>query len=300
MASNRLEESGMNRIGVTTLCSQLWCEMQTELDLRYGKKRTETMVQGGKRHRELHEEVAYLVPVETRTMADHVAVLFQNMATDLSRLLREGLTRELFVMGSIPPLRVIGQIDELVLRDGEVFIRDYKTRRTPRLPSRWQQRCEEMQLMFYHRLLSEIACGEFTLDDALGFFDLDRNDSISGSFLSTISAEGLQLHSYNASEIGEQAFSLAARLPPISERFAVTYEHQESKKRIGEHVFTLDDPRFSRELGFILEYWRGEREAIPVGESNRWKCRFCEHVSRCPVWLVEEQPAETGESRGSS
>jgi hypothetical protein len=266
--------------------------MQTELDLQYGKKRTEIMVAGDLRHQELHEEVAELVPVKTKTMADRIAVLFQNMSTDLSRLLQEGLTRELFVMGSIPPLKVLGQIDELVQQDGEVLIRDYKTRRTPRFPSTWQQRCEEMQLMFYHRLLTDITSGEFTLDDALVLFNLDRNDSVSNELSSTVSKKGLPLLSLNVSEIGEQAFSLAKQLPPVSEEFTIIYEHQESKSRIGEHHFRLNRPRFSRELGFILEYWRGEREAIPVGEKNRWKCRFCEHVSICPVWTAEEPPEE--------
>ncbi len=257
------------------------------------------MIRGGERHQELHEEVVELITVETKTMADHVAVLFQNMSTDLSRLLKEGLTRELLVMGSIPPLGILGQIDELILREEEVFIRDYKTRRTPRLPSSWQQRCEEMQLMLYHRLLTDITSGEFTLDDALALFNLDRNDSVSDEFCSTVSEKGLPLHSPNVSEIGEQAFNLARQLPPISEEFTIVYEHQVSKNYIGEHVFVLNHPRFSRELRFILEYWRGEREAIPVGEKNRWKCRFCEHVSRCPIWAAEEQSVENNKSRGS-
>jgi exonuclease V len=300
MTLNRLKQLGMERIGVTTLCSQLWCEMQTELDLQYGKKRTEAMVTGDLRHQELHEEVAELVPVKTETTADRVAVLFQNMCTDFSGLLQEGLTRELFVMGSVPPLQVLGQIDELLLKEERVLIRDYKTRRSPTLPSSWQQRCEEMQLMFYYHLLKDMACGEFTLDGALDIFNLGREDVVSDEFCSTVSKKGLQLCSLNVSEIGEEAFSLVRQLPTISEEFTIVYEHQESKNYIGEHRFLLNRTRFSRELGFILEYWRGEREAIPVGEKNRWKCRFCSHVSICPVWTAEDPTEEEQTDPGVS
>ncbi|MCK4243768.1 PD-(D/E)XK nuclease family protein [Candidatus Bathyarchaeota archaeon] len=288
-ALNRLEELGIERIGVTKLCSQLWCEMQTELDLRYGKPRTEAMIQGGDRHRELHEEIAEVVLVKPRTLADRAALMFQNMVNGITQLLREGVTRELPLIGVISPLKILGQIDELVLQDNKVFIKDYKTRQTPKFPSFWQQRCEEMQLMFYHQLLTDITCKHFCLDDALTVFNLDSNDSISNEFHSTISKKGLKLHSPNVSNIGKLAFSLITSLPSISDKFEIVYEHQETKKYIGKHEFMLNPDLFSRDLKFILEYWKGEREAKPVSEKNRWKCKFCEHVSKCPLWASQEK-----------
>ena len=289
---SRLEEFGFEGIGVTTLCSQLWCEMQTELTLRYGKKRTPVMISGGERHRELHEETAELIPVKTRTKADNTALLFQNMISCTRQLQHRGLTREFPVIGEIPPLKIRGQIDELVLRDDAVYIRDYKTRRSPTLPSYWQQRCTETQLMFYHKLLSDIVIGEFTIHNALNMLDLDRDDSVSDEFHSAMNENGLELHSPNVSEIGEHAFNLLRALPSISDRFTVTYEHQETKKKIGVHEFALNKKGFSRDLEFILGYWTGERDAIPVGEKNRWKCRFCEHASRCPVWTLTDEKDE--------
>ena len=289
---SRLEEFEIERIGVTTLCSQLWCEVQTELNLRYGRERTAVMISGGERHRELHEEVAEIIPVKTETKADNTAILFQNMITSTRQLLKQGLTRELPVIGQIPPLKIIGQIDELVLKDDAVYIRDYKTRLNPTLPSYPQQRCEETQLMFYHKLLTDIVDEEFTIDDALAIFDINRDDTISSELYTTMTEKGLELHSPNVSETGELAFSLLTRLPSISDKFTITYEHQETKNRIGIHEFMFNSKGFTRDINFILEYWKGERDAIPVGEKNRWKCNFCEHTSRCPVWAPTNKMKE--------
>ena len=75
-----------NGIAVTDLSAQLWCEKQLEFSLEKGRLETKELLKGKERHRELHEEVATLIKVEPKTLADSFALSLHNTQVGLKRL----------------------------------------------------------------------------------------------------------------------------------------------------------------------------------------------------------------------
>jgi CRISPR/Cas system-associated exonuclease Cas4 (RecB family) len=74
---------------------------------------------------------------------------------------------------------------------------------------------------------------------------------------------------------------LIQKLPETGNEFEVRYENQLSKKIIGIDKFQFNLEEFKRNCDFVEEFWLGKRNAIPVGESNRWKCNYCEFKQIC-------------------
>ena len=265
---------------MTDLSAQLWCEKQLELSLEKGRIKTEEMNKGSDRHQALHEEVATLITVKPQSLEDHVALRLHNSLVGLVRLSKEGMTRETPVIGKINSLFVIGSIDEIMLKRKVLKIIDTKTRSSNMMPSEAQKRTTRFQLMAYKHLFESIQQGRFTTDDFLTSYGLNKKSEITNTFLDEIHGLGDGMIP-NISTLADLVFSLMKKLPPISDDLQVRYENQSSKKIIGIDDFQFNFDQFKRDCDFVEGFWLGKRDAIPVGEANKWKCNYCEFKCLC-------------------
>jgi exonuclease V len=267
---------------VTDLSSQLWCEKEVELSLIYGKEVTEEAEIGREIHDDLHRQVADLVEVQSYTINDSIAIKFHNLSADITRLLQEGMTREIPVFGRIESLYVRGIIDELRLQKDILSLIDHKTRKSFRMPGDAQIRINEFQLMVYYKLLDDSISGKFDSSDLLSHYYITESDTISEAFQRDLDKDGLTIEP-NIQKLVQYAFMILQKLPNPSEMLQCRYEFQKNRKIIGIHNFNFNKQGFERDVNFLVSYWLGEREAKPVGLKNRWKCRYCTLSNKCDV-----------------
>ena len=281
-------------VAVTDLSSQLWCEKQLEFSLERGRILKDEMKKGKERHRELHEEVANLIKVETKTMADRVALILHNQAVGLGRLVSRGMTRELPVWGFINSLFVVGSVDELDVKNRRLYILDTKTRRSGNMPSVSQRITTRFQLMIYNKLLYNLVAGKFSHSQLLKSFGLRNDDTISHEFKKQINEIGDQIEP-NVRNFSSATLKLFKNLPPPEKAMIVKYETQDDRELIGTDEFSFDPERFKRDCDFVEGFWRGKRKATPVGTRNAWKCKYCEFETDC-----EEKPNRNATNRAST
>lgn len=215
-------------LSVTDLVSPSWCELQYwyTLTLQFGrKKKTPAMRQGSKVHKTLENQVHREVRVDIKTKEDAWGLRIFNIIQGLRTLRNRGMTRELEVWGIIDGQIVNGVIDELsyicpdreleeasgptvidknlpaeanggvlkslrslVKKTSRVYITDVKTRGVRKIPQGASFRPTLMQLMLYHRLLSDLA--DSRTDPAIFFdrYNLQPNVPFSDAFLAQVAA----------------------------------------------------------------------------------------------------------------
>jgi exonuclease V len=267
-------------IAVTDLSSQLWCEKQLEFSLEKGRVKTEEMKKGGERHQDLHEEIAVLIKVQPQSLEDHVALRLHNSLVGLTRLLTQGMTREVSVFGKVNSLFVTGSIDEITLKNRVLKILDTKTRKSNSMPTEAQKRTTRFQLMSYKHLFESIREGKFTTANLLSSYNFDKKSKITNEFRKQIKSLGDEIEP-KILKLSDHVFSLVQELPATSNEFEIRYENQLSKKVIGVDKFQFDPEEFKKNCDFVEEFWLGKRSAIPVSEANRWKCDHCEFKQIC-------------------
>ena len=277
---NLIQEYRPHGIAVTDLTAQLWCEKQLEFSLEHGRRKTQEMQKGKDRHQDLHEEIAVLVRVEPKCIEDKIALKLHNCLVGLTRLLREGMTRETPIWGRVNSLFIVGFIDELVLNQDKLMIIDTKTRKSDSMPSEAQKRITRFQMMLYKYLFNSINEGKFTTKDLLEFYGFNEKNKITKEFQKQINDLGNKIEP-NILKLSNNVFSLIKKFPKIDSNFEIRYENQNSKKLIGVDKFDFDLPEFKRNCDFVEEFWLGKRKAIPVGETNKWKCNYCEFNQIC-------------------
>ncbi|KAF2321797.1 hypothetical protein GH714_002859 [Hevea brasiliensis] len=72
-------------------------------------------------------------------------------------------------------------------------------------------------------------------------------------------------------------------LLPADNQMLLRYELQKDNSVIGEDQFAYDPDWLNGQIQGSLKFWLGEREASFTPEEERWKCRFCQFASVCPV-----------------
>jgi len=281
---NLIKEYRPNGIKITDLSAQLWCEKQLEFGLEKGIIETKGMSKGRERHKQLHEEIAVLIRVEPKTIADSIALRLHNTQVGLKRLVIEGMTRELPIFGKINSLFVVGIVDELSLKNNRLFILDTKTRQKDTMPSEAQKRTTRFQLMLYNKLIQDLISEKFSMAELLNFYGFKSSDKISDDLNKQINLIGHKIEA-NIKKLADNTFRLFQTLPNPEKIMNIRYEFQQNRKLIGVDEFSFEQSSFQKDCNFVEEFWLGKREAIPVGINNAWKCNFCEFHNDC-----EEKP----------
>lgn len=302
-------------LSVTDLVSGVWCEKQFEYTLERGfRRRTPAMKRGTKIHKILEEQIHTTVPVEVTTKEDEWGLKLFNMCQGLQSLRTEGLTRELDVFGFLDGIFVLGVIDELSYLDPNTpavdlssdssgggvpidltdssplpvqtlpriaYLSDTKTRATQSIPSGSQRRATALQLMFYHRLLSELLAGKVDFSRVLESFQLNGANALSDGFISQVgsleSAISLEELLENNSLWGLWSImqsQLGETIGAIGDTLEVNYRSQKYGDIMDTKTFGYDNELLVAHLDHTIQWWQGERETTGVEIEDAWKCRI--------------------------
>ncbi len=197
----------------------------------------------------------------------------------------------------------------------KIYITDVKTRGVKSLPSGASFRPTIMQLMIYHRLLSDLASNQVDPTILFKRYQLDPSTPFSDSFIAEIA--NLNEHTFYDAPTHQtatvpdpsQSDSLALLLEHnsltrlwslMARSFATTFPA--SRASIADilkveyrsptdasaaaavqaiRTFRYDHDKVQAYLDDEMSWWRGERGAVGVPVEEAYKCRFCEFADSC-------------------
>ncbi|KAL8687803.1 MAG: hypothetical protein Q9218_006129 [Villophora microphyllina] len=194
-----------------------------------------------------------------------------------------------------------------------IYITDTKTRSTASVPKGASFRPTLMQLMLYHRLLSDMATG--AIDPAILFsrYDLDADAPFTDAFIAQIgeiyndaSTQSTDYSSFFASDLDREEGdtmtlllahnSLTQLWTLLVSAFKQTFPHGAAsvgnvlqtvyrRASTGEIMKTQcvlnDSEVLDSYLNEEMKWWKGEREAVGVCLEEAYKCGSCEFADEC-------------------
>lgn len=312
------------------------------------------MRQGSKLHQKLEDEVHTTVEVEVLSREDGFGLKLWNLVQGLRTLRETGLTRELEIWGMLDGNLVNGVIDSLShenpnpefefelnqeaedtrqqsrltdyfasatptkkkSKQPKVYLADVKTRGTLNKVSNSALRPAKIQLLLYHRFLSDLAAGRLDFYKVFRRYNLDPDEPFSDAFIAQMASlhdemfdetpsgswqtieEGVEPTSSAMTETtGALQYKSLRELLPLVEHevslafpeaaesmgsmLRVQYIYRDDGREIGHHDFPVSRSVLDEYLGVYMAWWRGERRASGVNIEEAFKCRTCEFADVC-------------------
>ena len=276
-------------IRATDIASQYWCERQMEFNYLYGKETTAEQKKGSDVHKEMEEKTNVPVVLMTKSYADFMYKILYTSVLALETLLKNKKSREIQVYGMIDGFPVVGKMDMLELRDGEVFIWEDKTKTNDNLPTEPQLLTHKIQVMLYRKLLDDIRSGRYSRVQFRKIYGT-ATLIVTPEFTRQLDALGIEKNQQSVDALVDTYFDGMAKLGKISETLHIRYINQFTAKEIKVYRFQYDAQSIESSLEFVLKYWKGERESLAVPESEKWKCNYCVFFgNRCKVWWPQKR-----------
>ncbi|KAM3436017.1 hypothetical protein NHJ13734_005294 [Beauveria thailandica] len=321
------------------------------------RTRTAAMQQGSKLHQKLEDEVHTTVEVEVITREDGFGVRLWNLIQGLRTLRETGLTRELEIWGIVDGNLVNGVIDSVSHENPnpefefelsqeaqaeksqpkltdyfasstpaknkpngpKVYLADVKTRGSLTRVSNSMVRPAKIQLLLYHRFLSDLATGRLDFYKVFRRYGLDPDEPFSDAFLAQMAShhdEMLDTTPSNSSyeddcpppssaatePAGALPYKSLRELLPLVARevglafpegaasmgsmLRVQYVYRADGREIGHHDFPVSRSVLDEYLEVYMAWWRGERRASGVSLEEAFKCRMCEFAEVC-TWRAK-------------
>ncbi len=281
---NALQRLKKKSISAKDIANQFWCEKQMELYYTNGEKQTYVMQQGAAIHAKMQDEVYIPLTVEPESWADRLyKTAYENILT-LNTLRKDKLSREFKVYGSLNGYNVVGQIDELRLIDGKVTVVENKTTNPGRILGVEYTKPHAVPVMLYRKLLDDIKSRSYDCRNFSAYYRLDSL-TLSGQFAKGLRSIGLKDELLTLSAIYSKMFNDVAALPEISDDLIVHYLNRETKEGITEMTVKYDKDAINKDIIYAIIYWTGERDAAPVPEGEKWKCKICRFYGKeCKAW----------------
>ncbi|CAM1511759.1 Fc.00g092720.m01.CDS01 [Cosmosporella sp. VM-42] len=218
------------------------------------RTRTAAMRQGSKVHQKLEDEVHTTVKIDILTKEDGFGLKLWNLVQGLRTLRDTGLTRELEVWGMVDDNLVNGIIDgvsydnpnpefeeELSSQESQgdyrqssltdyfppkksetkmhpgpkIYLTDVKTRGSLAPVSNALLRPAKIQLLLYHRFLSDMAAGKLNFLKVLRRYGLDPDDPFSDTFIAQVGSlhDEIFVDASSSSELDTNDFESGSRHP---------------------------------------------------------------------------------------
>lgn len=223
-----------------------------------------------------------------------------------------------FAQKSWPP--VVNDLTSLSKKTSRIYLTDVKTRAVNSVPRGAAFRPTLMQLMLYHRLISDLATNRidpavifdrYSLNPAQNFSDAfiaqfgnlnetfrealsDANPSSEPSFDLTGSQDTVQLlldhnclNQLWALMIQEYQQTMVDGAASVGNVLKVEYRAQRDGSILGIKTFLYDHDVIQSYLEDEIRWWRGEREVQGVCEEEAYKCGSCEFAAEC-TWRKEK------------
>jgi exonuclease V len=186
-----------------------------------------------------------------------------------------------------------------------IYLIDIKTRQAKGLPGATQRRPSKMQLMLYHRLLTDMARGAVEADRVFQRYRLNKDAVFSDTFIASMSNTDAGSSYGQSSEDDDEPpddpvteilahntlsklwtltiseFSKTLTAAPLSSLLTVEYRSSSSGDEIGKHSFALNAGELNSYVASEMQWWRGERPARGVEIEEASKCSICEFAESC-------------------
>ncbi|KAF5655798.1 exonuclease v [Fusarium heterosporum] len=320
------------------------------------RTRTAAMKQGSKIHQKLEDEVHTTVQIDITSKEDAFGLKLWNLVQGLRTLRETGLTRELEVWGMVDENLVNGVIDsvshenpnpefeaELSSQDSganqrqssltdyfpskntnhtkhsqpKVYLADVKTRGSFTPVSNAQIRPAKIQLLLYHRFLSDMAAGKLDFIKVFRRYGLNPDETFSDTFIAQVGSlhdeifvdasetetdftQDDQSSSFQSSSSAGpdllQYQTLRELIPLVRQELElafpqgenslgnmlrVQYVHRSDGREIDLHDFPVSHQALETYLANYMEWWKGRRNAKGVDIEEAFKCGTCEFASDC-------------------
>ena len=215
-------------------------------------------------------------------------------------------------------------------RRSKIYITDVKTRGTKTIPKAPSFRPTLMQLMLYHRILSDLATDKVNADVIFDRYALKADVSFSDGFIAQIGSlndddfsavdNSLTTHENSSSQdsmtvllahnslrqlwtlmMQEFARTFPAGAKSIGNVLKAEYRHPTNGSILGNKTFLYDDKVMQEYLDSEMRWWRGERPAEGVCIEEAYKCRTCDFFDECS-WRrnkIEEATLKMRERKSS-
>ena len=210
---------------------------------------------------------------------------------------------------------MVKSLNSLVKKTSRVYLADVKTRGVKSIPTGASFRPTLIQLMLYHRLVSDLATNQTDVVVLFDRYGLDPNLPFSDTFIAEVGNLGEVFYDApsdpDASDEEPSTVSLSSQDPmqvlldhnslhqlwafmieefqrtmprgadSVGSVLKVEYRAQSDGAIMGIKTFLYDHDLLQSYLDDSLRWWRGEREAQGVGEEEAYKCRSCEFADEC-------------------
>ena len=206
---------------------------------------------------------------------------------------------------------VIKNLRDIIEKTSRIYLTDVKTRGAKSIPKGASFRPTLMQLMLYHRLLSDLATNKVDSSIIFNRYDLDPAAPFSDSFIAQIGnlnevfvdastdpkqdpdipslaqdsmqilLEHNSLQSLWSLMILEFKRTMPAGVKSIGNVLKAEYRGQVDGAILGIKTFLYDNKVMQTYLDDEMRWWKGEREAQGVCMEEAYKCGFCEFADEC-------------------
>ncbi len=286
---NTMEKLHKSVIRATDIAAQFWCEKQMELGYIYGRKESPQMRSGSEAHKEIETMVNIPLKLKPESYADS---FYKNLYAGylaFSTLGERGIAREISIYGSANGFKIAGKLDEIRLEDGEILVYEDKTKGSDKEPTQAQLSSHAVQVQLYVKMLKDIKSNSYSVEDFTRSYRIDSL-KVTPGFAKQLKEAGVEGQHATITEVAKEYFNEIIKAPRISDVARLRYTFTPTGRVIKTYDIKYDEGEFSKKMSYALGYWRGERGAKPVDESEKWKCNYCQFFGKqCKVWYVDRQ-----------
>ena len=231
----------------------------------------------------LELEVHDIIDITIETKEDEWAVKLLNIYQQLVILSQGGTICELQIFGELfkKEIFIKGIIDDIGLNDeGEIEIRELKTRSKDSMPARSQHSKNELQVAIYRKLLNDLLVEKTSLGTIKKYVSLKWEEKVNDHVKDyseelLVPSETLN-DTYNALE----NFLNLTKFPKFGDA-VIEYCYQNDKKTIGTYLCKYDEDWLQGVLTKQFEYLVGDRTPYGVDIEEAWKCLNCDYNEVC-------------------
>ncbi len=200
----------------------------------------------------------------------------------------------------------------------KIYITDVKTRvSNGPLPKAAAMRPTIMQLLIYHRLVSDLASDEVSGNAIFARYGLDSSRAFSDSMIAQVASLEQSWHLHDPDdpdarmrgtgneedeedeedldtllahnslrqlwELMRKEFQTTFPLgrDSVGDTLKVEYRRQSDGEVLGIKTLVNDDDYLTVYLADVMSWWKGERATVGVPVEEAYKCRFCEFNEEC-------------------
>ncbi|MEM3227409.1 MAG: PD-(D/E)XK nuclease family protein [Candidatus Micrarchaeaceae archaeon] len=276
-------------IRATDIAAQFWCEKQMELSYLYGRKESAEMRSGSAAHKEIESIINVPVKLKPKSYADSLYKNLYSSYIAVHTLPERGVAREISIYGSANGFKLAGKIDEIRMESGSFYIYEDKTKKSDQEPTEAQLASHRVQVELYVKMVNEIRSGVYGFDNFLNSYNIAGME-LTSEFEHQLEEMEIEEEARSIEGIVRMYFSSIKDSGAVAKKAYLRYLNSITGNIIKIYSVDYDEKVFAEKLKYAMAYWRGEREALPVPESEKWKCNYCPFFGKqCVVWYTEKQ-----------